>query len=375
MTGESDLGARSSEAVTVARLALIARTLQIAPEVWRRTVADFAAQVPPPVPGETLDGELLRCLPVLARAFRRLSPHVAPVPPALQAATGACPACETGVVRPLLARRAASGNADVIVYGRCQRCGHGALLSGDHDGDVAAPYRQSAYYQVRDGAGVGYDDYAAEASYREAKGQALVARVRAHAASVAPAETVATLLEVGSGFGFTRLAAERAGIRTAGVDLNPYAVEACRARTGLHTFPGDLAGALAGPEPYAAAGTFDVVLYQFVLEHVADPIAELQLAHRTLRPGGWLVLLVPSMEAAEVDVFGSSYRSFRADHLHLMTRASLAAIAARAGFEPPRVDSHCNLHLLRGCVSEAALQHLYGTGRGPDLFVIMRSPE
>lgn len=358
-----------------ARLALIARTLQIAPAAWQRATATFAAAVAPPVPDETLQDELGRCLPALARAFLPESPHVTPLPADAGAWTRRCPACAAGVARPLLARRAgAATDAEVSVYGRCDACGHGVLLEAGQAAGDADRYADRAYYQTRDAAGVGYDDYAAEAAYREAKGRALIERVRAHTTAVAPTETVSTLLEVGSGFGFTRLAAERAGVHTAGVDLNPYACDTCRARTGLDTFAGDLAAALAGPTPYVRAHAFDVVLYQFVLEHVVDPVAELTSARAALRPGGWLALLVPSMEAAEIEVFGPSYRSFRADHLHLMTRASLHAIAARAGFEPPRTDSHCNIHLLRGCVSDAALEHLYATGRGPDLFVIMRSP-
>jgi hypothetical protein len=76
------------------------------------------------------------------------------------------------------------------------------------------------------------------------------------------------------------------------------------------------------------------------------------------------------MEAAEVDVFGASYRSFRADHLHLFSRASLGALLGRAGFVLRALDSHCNIHLLEGLLSAGALARLYDGGRGPDLFVL-----
>ena len=147
--------------------------------------------------------------------------------------------------------------------------------------------------------------------------------------------------------------------------------EAAR-RYGLETHHGTLGEALASPASGIAAGTFDVALYQFVLEHVVDPVAELALAREALAPGGWLVLLIPSMDAAEIDAFGASYRSFRADHLHLFSRASLAAALGRAGFALRDADSHCNIHLFQDLLSPRALERLYATGRGPDLFVVAR---
>jgi SAM-dependent methyltransferase len=181
-----------------------------------------------------------------------------------------------------------------------------------------------------------------------------------------------SLLEVGSGFGYTRVAAERAGIRTAGVDVNPEAAVESSRRYGLSTFTGTLdealrVGANAGG---IAPGNHDAVLYQFVLEHVVDPARELAVAARAVRDRGVLALLVPNMAAAEVDVFGASYRSFRADHRQLFTRASLEVMLARAGFRLAACESHCNLHLFRDFIAPPALDWLYATGRGPDLFVV-----
>jgi SAM-dependent methyltransferase len=344
-----------------ARTDLIARTLQISPALWREVLAAFRAQVPQPRPTEDVDEELARCLPPFARAFRSRSPHEAVVPAGVDEGVGpvGCPACGRGAVRAVVAR--APGP---LVYGACDGCGHGLLLSG---GVARSPYGGAGYYERRDQEGVGYDGYADDAAYREAKGAALIARLRTATGAVA------RLLEVGSGFGFTRVAAERAGLTTAGVDLNPAAVAACRQRTGMPTFTGTLAEALVAPASGIAPGTWDTVLYQFVLEHVADPLAELTAARRALRPGGWLMLLVPNMATFEVDVFGGAYRSLRADHLHLPTRGSLEAMFARTGFALRQLDSHCNLDLLRGLVSQAALARLHQTGRGPDLFVLARS--
>jgi SAM-dependent methyltransferase len=342
---------------------LVARTLQISTEAWRSTLDAFANEVSPAPPDETVDEEIRRCLPALALAYTRHSPP-ASAPPLASAPCG-CPACGELGVHPLLVR------PPELVYGRCNHCGHGVLL-GDgapHASEARARQAGRRYYVTREPDGVGYDRYDQDADYREAKGARLIAKI---GALVSP--PVRRLLEVGSGYGFVRIAAERAGLETGGVDVNDDACLEAERRYGLRTFRGTLAEALArSPSAAVEPGAWDVVLYQFVLEHVADPVRELEEARRALRPHGWLVLLVPNMDAAEVDVFGASYRSFRADHLHLFTVASLAAILDRAGFRAHRVESHCNIHIFRDVLSPRALERLYESGRGPDLFVLAQS--
>jgi SAM-dependent methyltransferase len=340
---------------------LAARTLQISPEAWQAVLARYRATVGAPGPRETADDEIRRCLAALASAYRAHSPHVSPPPPPGEPRRP-CPGCRADAVWPLLVRRPA------LAYGRCASCGHGLLLGEGppREAEVRARHAGAGYYSARDAQGVGYDAYDREAATREEKGVRLAERLRALPAPPA------TLLEVGSGFGYTRAGAERAGLRTAGVDVNGHACGEARRRYGLDTFHGTLAEALASPASGLADGGWDAVLYQFVLEHVIDPGGELALARRALRPGGWLVLTLPSMEAAEIEAFGASYRSFRADHLHLFSRASLAAILDRAGFSAHVVESFCNIHLLRDVLSPPALDHLYRSGRGPDLFAIAR---
>lgn len=347
------------------RLALIARTLQIPPATWLAFVTAYEASPARPPAGESAAAESAaaetdRCVAALAGVYREVSPHEAPLPAG--ASPRACAACRLAAVRPAFARRSPPP-APPLVYGRCARCGHGALWSDDAEAS-AALYDGAGYYSVRDGRGAGYDDYGDDDAYRVGKGARLIARLER-----GTPPPIHTLLEIGCGFGYTRAAAERAGWSTAGVDISAHAVAAADRRYGQKTFHGTLAQAVASSDAAIAPGRFGVVLYQFVLEHVADPAGELALARERLLPGGSLVLLVPSMETAEVEVFGASYRSFRADHLHVFSRASLAAMLGRAGFAVREIDSHCNIHLFEGLLSPRALAHLYDSGRGPDLFV------
>ena len=332
--------------------ALIPKTLQTDADVWQKTMAEYKRLMP-------LDGDPESRLRALGRAYAKYSPHRAALPPAPLA--GRCPVCGAESVSPLLARQPGP-----LLYGRCGECGHGVLLDrGDYP--LNEPYDGDGYYGQRDRYGVGYHDYGGEAAYREAKGERVMARI-----SEIAGEPFRRLLEVGSGYGFTRVAAERRGLFTGGVDVNPHACLEAERRYGLKSYPGTLSQALADPDSDITAAGWDAVLYQFVLEHLPDPRLELRTASVALSSRGWLALWVPSMEAMEIEVFGASYRSFRADHLHLFSRVSLCHLLASSGFEPRWVETTCSIHLFQGFLSAPELDRLYARGLAPDFFVLAR---
>ena len=153
-----------------------------------------------------------------------------------------------------------------------------------------------------------------------------------------------------------------------GVDLNPAAAVAAQEIYSMETCTGTLGQALASGA--VETGKWDIVLYQFVLEHVADPTAELQQAAMAASPRGFIVLMVPSMQAVERVVFGASYRSFRPDHLHLFSWNSLDLCLSKAGLHRVASRSECSVHLLAGFLSPDELTALYERGDGPDLVAI-----
>ena len=334
-------------------VALVLRTLRIDEATFRRVLAEYASRCDDSSPR----------LKALAAAYAAFSPHEVSFSPARSEFP--CPACHAIAVEKVVARRAPdevqSSDDAALVYGRCAQCGHGVLLS------PAAPqsvYQHDDYYAARGAGGAGYENYERERVYRETKGGRLLDWIET-AAGRAPR----SLLEVGSGYGFTRRAAEQRGIPTAGVDLSPHAAEGAYRRYGCPTFIGTLEQFLDAQTP----GTvWDVVLYQFVLEHLVAPDAELRVAARAVAPDGHLVIVVPSMDAIEIEIFGASYRSFRDDHLHLFSHRSMESYLAGAGFVPVARKTDCNLHLLCGFVGERALREIYESGKGPDMFVLAR---
>lgn len=96
------------------------------------------------------------------------------------------------------------------------------------------------------------------------------------------------LLELGSAGGFFLEAARRRGWRVKGIEISPPAVEYSRRELGLEIHAGDLFEA-----PFAER-SFDLVVADNVLEHTTDPQKVLEKLRSLLRPGGHLLVIVPS---------------------------------------------------------------------------------
>jgi SAM-dependent methyltransferase len=95
------------------------------------------------------------------------------------------------------------------------------------------------------------------------------------------------VLDIGCGLGqYVRRIAELAG-ESYGIDI-----EAARVRAGGRVTPGLLLGS-ADALPFADR-SFDVILLNEVIEHVADERLTMREAARVLRPGGHLVIYAPN---------------------------------------------------------------------------------
>ena len=330
-------------------VALVLRVLGISEETWRCVIERYAATWTPGCHNVDVRAELL------GRAYSGCS-AVNTTPHELQPVS--CPVCRVGVTSPAFARKVGEDSPN-LQYGSCSSCGHGLLLSEA----IATPvYQDPCYYSERRPDGVGYDGYEKEQIYREEKAGRLFDLV-----SSVTGVSSGSLLEVGSGLGFSRKAAQDRGLITDGIDLNPYAAQRAFSLYEMDTFVGTLSEARQSGN---VREDYDLVLYQFVLEHLADPATELRDIAGVLAPGGRLVLTLPSMDALELKVFGGSYRSFRSDHLHIFSRRSIALLLKNAGFTVRHMKTECSAHLLAGFYSRAELQAIYDSGRGPDMFLI-----
>lgn len=79
---------------------------------------------------------------------------------------------------------------------------------------------------------------------------------------------------------------------------------------------------------------YDVVLFNHVLEHVPDPVAELRRAAARLKPGGLIYVFIPLLDSASFEQYGTGWAQFDAPrHLTLATRRSIEGILPSVGLE------------------------------------------
>ena len=138
------------------------------------------------------------------------------------------------------------------------------------------------------------------------------------------------LLDIGCGWDASFLKSVEPYIKSGvGVDFKAPILTAGKIRTERLTLQDHL--------PFTDA-SFDLVTMLAVLEHLENPKAILQEIYRVLRPGGNLVLTVPSRAAQPVLEFlafdlGVVSRAEIADHKVYYNRATLTLLLEEVGLE------------------------------------------
>lgn len=134
------------------------------------------------------------------------------------------------------------------------------------------------------------------------------------------------LLDVGCGNGAFLLRAQSAGWDVMGLDFDPKAIEAAK-QAGLDVCLGGMSALAQEKEQ------FDIVTLSHVIEHVHDPNRMLRDCFRLIKPGGYLWIETPNLNAEGHRLFGENWRGLEPPrHLVLFTRTSLCAALHEAGF-------------------------------------------
>jgi 2-polyprenyl-3-methyl-5-hydroxy-6-metoxy-1,4-benzoquinol methylase len=139
------------------------------------------------------------------------------------------------------------------------------------------------------------------------------------------------LLDIGCGTGEFLEAATRRGWEVCGVELSVRAAQLAREK-GL-----DVRCCTLSSAPYAS-GSFDAITCLDVLEHVADPLQDLQRARELLAPGGLFVIRVPNTvfhlwKTRACTALGVNDVGLQMDyHLNHFTPKTLVRTLRRCGF-------------------------------------------
>lgn len=164
------------------------------------------------------------------------------------------------------------------------------------------------------------------------------------------------LLEPGAFDGDFLRVAQRLGWQAEGTEINAAALARARAR-GLTMHGGRLA------ELDLAPASYDAIVLRDVLEHLPDPLAELRLLRRLLRPGGLLYIWVPNLGALTGRLLGARWGAVVFPwHFSYVDGRSLPALLAAAGF---RVERLASANLLWRLSDPWEILHGRGAPPGP----------
>jgi 2-polyprenyl-3-methyl-5-hydroxy-6-metoxy-1,4-benzoquinol methylase len=142
-----------------------------------------------------------------------------------------------------------------------------------------------------------------------------------------------SLLDIGCATGTLLEHVASRGYRVQGVEVCEPAARYGTEHRGVPIAVGTLDEVDLGGRRFGAAH------FSHVIEHVPDPRAFLREVRETLLPDGYMVLVTPNTAALQARLFGPSWRSAIADHVHLFNRRNLERILDEEGFEVEAVQT------------------------------------
>ncbi len=142
-------------------------------------------------------------------------------------------------------------------------------------------------------------------------------------------------LDVGSGMGDVVYNLKKRGFHVRGLELNKKSVKFAKEIFGLELEPKTISEVL----DEKGTGSFDVVSYFGVLEHIPDPLKEISYASQLLSPGGLLILEVPNSQSFSsiIDMhFPNSVirHMVPPEHIMLFSKKALLILAQKFNLEP-----------------------------------------
>jgi 2-polyprenyl-3-methyl-5-hydroxy-6-metoxy-1,4-benzoquinol methylase len=137
-------------------------------------------------------------------------------------------------------------------------------------------------------------------------------------------------LDIGCATGMLIEAMHKEGWDVRGVDVCRESAEYGKTHRGVDIFPGTL------EEAHFPDGTFGVVHFSHLIEHVPDPRGFLGEVRRILAPGGIALITTPNIDGLQARLFGKGWRSAIADHLVLFSRRTLRRLVLESGFDVQR---------------------------------------
>jgi len=203
---------------------------------------------------------------------------------------------------------------------RCKVCG---LIYGNPRLSWADSKRiyTDQYYISNDPVAGGYEDYIRDESV-------LVKTFKRRLADIERYVKGGRLLDLGCALGFFMKVAHMSGWDVTGLDICPYACSYVKERFGFYVICSEL------KDDSFSEGIFDIVTMWDYIEHVPDPLNELKIAYKILRPNGLLAVTTPNVKSWIAKITGKRWLGFKCpkEHIFYFSPKSITMMLEKAGF-------------------------------------------
>lgn len=136
------------------------------------------------------------------------------------------------------------------------------------------------------------------------------------------------ICEIGCGYGgILRQLMAKGYKNVCGIEPSPARAEFAKNKLGVPIYSG-LVEAVTQSKEFQLEGSFDLIFSNHVLEHIYDPIEVVELLKKMLKPGGFIITVVPTWET-EALLFR---QAMFLPHLHAFSTHGLCDLFKRAGF-------------------------------------------
>lgn len=135
-----------------------------------------------------------------------------------------------------------------------------------------------------------------------------------------------SLLDIGSGTGWTTNIWQRAGVKVTGLEPSQVRGDLARKRYGFRVI-------CSYVEELESVEMFDVVTMRHVIEHFEDPSKVLEKVGSHLRDDGLLVVVVPNINCIGRYIFDTKWSWILPWHCIFFSPRSLSNLLERVGFE------------------------------------------
>lgn len=153
-------------------------------------------------------------------------------------------------------------------------------------------------------------------------------RAKKYADYIAALDGVSSALEVGCMHGLLLTELQKNGLRVSGVELDKNAVEYCK-KQGLDVTQSSIEQHLSK----AGKRHDDVIIMSHVIEHIANPKAQLVELRKRMANGGRLVLITPNSKAPTRKLFGRYWGYWQVPvHINHFNLDSMQYLLKDAGF-------------------------------------------